>query len=229
MNFTLERLTDPEIEPVTLAEMKRHLRGFVGVTEEDDDITALITAAREWVEDYTGRVLVDQTWRLTLMGRPGSTFGGDIVGGHRGPGPVNYGYYYGFWRWGRYGELALRKAPVLALTQFVSVDSAGVETDVDASTYELREANSKYPRIVALNGATWSTWLTGDLRIKFRAGFADRTGSPVTGAEVVPERFKQAIKLWTQANYDRDPATMKTTIEAAENLIRSERSDPQIA
>ena len=61
MNFVLERLTQPEMEVVTLAEMKRHLRLFSSVTDEDADITALIVAAREWVEDYTGRVLVDQT------------------------------------------------------------------------------------------------------------------------------------------------------------------------
>ena len=53
MNFTLERVTQPDIEPVTLDEMKRHLRCFMSVTDEDDDITALIVAAREWIEDYT--------------------------------------------------------------------------------------------------------------------------------------------------------------------------------
>jgi hypothetical protein len=83
MYFTLERVTPPDGEPVDLASMKRHLRTFTSATDEDADITAHITAAREWVEDYTGRALLDQTWKLTLQGRPGSFAGGDIVGGTR--------------------------------------------------------------------------------------------------------------------------------------------------
>jgi hypothetical protein len=226
--FTLERVTQPEVEPVTLAEMKRHLRAFSSVTDEDSDITALIVAAREWVEDYTGRALIDQQWKLTLNGRPGSFSGGDIVSGAR-DGALPVGYYAGIWNWGNAGEIMLRKSPVLMITAFKSVDVAGVETTVDPLTYQLREADSKWPRVVALNGGTWSTWLTGDLRITYRAGFADTVGSPGEGAEVVPVRFKQAIKLWVEANYDRDEKMMPILLETAECLIKPERSELQIA
>lgn len=229
MRYILERVSNPEIEPVTLAEMKLHLRTFGTDTTEDDKITGLIVAAREWAEDYTGRALVDQTWRLTLLGNRGVSFGGDTVGGFRGPGPVNFGYYAGEWNFGRLGEIHLHKAPVLALSSFVSIDSAGTETAVDASTYELREANSKWPRLVAINGASWSTWLTGDLRITYRAGFADRTSSPQTGAEVVPSRFKQAIMLYGEALYDRDPVMMEKLITAAESLMKPEMANLGLA
>ena len=123
----------------------------------------------------------------------------------------------------------LRKAPVLAITKFVSVDQAGVETAVDPTTYELREADSKWPRIVALNGASWSSWLTGDLRIEFRAGFADRLGSPKQGAEMVPVRFIQAMKLYAESLYDRDPKTMTLYMDTATALIKSERSELSLA
>ena len=63
-------------------EMKRHLRCFMSVTDEDADITNLIAAAREWAEDYTGRALVDQTWRLSLVNRSGYSVGGDRVSGY---------------------------------------------------------------------------------------------------------------------------------------------------
>jgi len=230
MRFTLERVTQPDIEPILLAEMKRHLREFDTVTVRDGDITALIVAAREWVEDYTGRALFDQTWRLTLHGRPGSFAGGDIVSGTKdGALPVGYGFYRGLWSWGNHGEIMLRKAPVLAITKFVSVDLAGVETAVDPTTYELREKASKWPRLVALNGATWSTWLTGDLRIEYRAGFADRTGSPQQGAEMVPVRFLQAMKLWAEATYDRDAVLMPLLLKTAEQIVKPERSDLSLA
>lgn len=229
-NFVLERVTNPDIEVFTLAEMKRLLRTFDNVTEQDDEITSLIQAGREWCEDYTGRALIDQTWRLTLQGRLGSYAGGDIVSGTRdGALPVGYGYYHGLYSFGRYGEIMVRKSPALAITSFVSVDSAGAETAIDPTTYELRDADSKWPRIVALNGATWSNWLTGDLRITFRAGYADRIGSPQDDASVVPARYKQAVKLWCEANFNRDEKMMDLLIRQAENMMRLERCHLQIA
>lgn len=57
MNLTVE--TPPAVEPVTLTEAKAHLR--VDTTDHDATITALITAAREFVEKYSGRALIDQT------------------------------------------------------------------------------------------------------------------------------------------------------------------------
>lgn len=59
MRFQL--ITAPAAEPVTLAEAKTHLR--VEVDAEDDYITALIVAARQHVEQATGRRLITQSWR----------------------------------------------------------------------------------------------------------------------------------------------------------------------
>ena len=230
-SFVLERVTQPDIEPVTLAEMIQHVREFTSISAASQtELSKLITASREWVEDYTGRALIDQTWKLTIQGRSGGYAGGDIVGGTRDVAlPAGYGYYQGLWTWGKPGEISLRKGPVLAITAFALVNADGTETAISSSTYELREAKSKWPRIVALNGATWSNWLTGDLRITFRAGFADRLGSPQQGAEMVPERFKQALKLWGEANYDRDPVLMQKLLDAAERVIKFERRDIQFA
>lgn len=220
--FTLERVTGPEIEPITLAEMKRSLRMFASVTTEDADVTNLIVAAREWVEDYTGRALVDQSWRLTIGSDCNERlFGGDRVSGYSF-GYCGPGFYSGSFMWPRLWEIMLRKAPVLAITSFVSVDNTGAETDILAGTYELREKDSKWPHIVMLNG---SLLPNVTYRIVFRAGFSDRDSSPQQGAEVVPVRFLQAMKLWAEANYDRDEKMMPLLLKTAEDLIRSERAE----
>jgi uncharacterized phiE125 gp8 family phage protein len=50
--------TAPSVEPVSLADMKLHLR--VTCTADDDLITALIVAARQWCEDYENRAYITQ-------------------------------------------------------------------------------------------------------------------------------------------------------------------------
>ena len=215
MNFVLERVNQPEIEPVTLAQMKTHLREFTGVTTYDTDITNLIIAAREWVEDYTGRALIDQVWRLTISN--GALISGDAVKGYMVP-----GYYCGTFRPTYFGEILLRKSPILAITSFKSVNAAGVETAVDAATYELRDADSKWPKLFGLSGATW---VSGTFRITFRAGYANRDGTPQEGAEVVPVRLIQAMKLWAEAMYDRDEKMMPILLETAESIARPERCE----
>ena len=54
-------LTAPTVEPVSLAEAKLHCR--VDTTDEDALISALIVAAREYVEQVTGRALITRTYR----------------------------------------------------------------------------------------------------------------------------------------------------------------------
>jgi len=65
---SLVRVNDLTTEPVTLADMKAHLR--VDGTDEDTYIMSLITAARRQVEDRTWRSLGTETWRQELDGFP---------------------------------------------------------------------------------------------------------------------------------------------------------------
>lgn len=62
MGLTL--ITPPTVYPVTLAEAKAHCR--VDSADEEALITGLIAAATSYVEEYTGRSLCPQTWKLTL-------------------------------------------------------------------------------------------------------------------------------------------------------------------
>jgi uncharacterized phiE125 gp8 family phage protein len=54
----------PEEEPVSLADMKAHLR--VEHAAEDALIEGLILAARQYCEGFTRRSFIEQSWRLSL-------------------------------------------------------------------------------------------------------------------------------------------------------------------
>lgn len=62
--MTLIRTVDPSAEPVTLVEVKAHLR--LDHASEDDLLAGLIRAAREELERATGLALLEQSWRLLL-------------------------------------------------------------------------------------------------------------------------------------------------------------------
>lgn len=59
---SVRRLTQPAVEPVSLSEAKTHLR--VDTSTDDSYITALVKAAREWVEEYLDRSLVYTQWQV---------------------------------------------------------------------------------------------------------------------------------------------------------------------
>ncbi len=61
-------MTPPAIEPVSLIEAKTWLR--IDGAEEDGLITTLIAAARLMVEAASGRMLIDQGWRLVMDAWP---------------------------------------------------------------------------------------------------------------------------------------------------------------
>lgn len=60
----LTRLTPPVAEPLSLAEIKAHLR--VETDAEDGLLASYLIAAREAVERYLRRALISQGWRLVL-------------------------------------------------------------------------------------------------------------------------------------------------------------------
>lgn len=68
--MTLRILTEPAVEPVTLAELKAHCRVDDDITADDAYLTALIQTARELAEHLTNRALVRQQLELSLPGFP---------------------------------------------------------------------------------------------------------------------------------------------------------------
>ncbi len=66
--MALKSVTPPATEPVSLTETKTHLR--VDITDDDNYIIALITAARINIQHWARRSLMTQTWRYSLDAWP---------------------------------------------------------------------------------------------------------------------------------------------------------------
>ena len=100
-------IAPPAIEPVSLAEAKDFLRLLA--SDEDELLGTLITAARLMIEAASGRMLIDQGWRLVLD------------------------------RWPAGGELRLPLSPVGSITAARVYDAAGSAQIVAASSLALIE------------------------------------------------------------------------------------------
>lgn len=98
-------ITAPTSEPVTVAELKAHLR--VTTTADDTYIGTLITAAREYAEQQTGRALAAQTRETSCDHFPAS------------------------------GVLDLGLSPLVSITSVKYLDEAGAEQTLASSEYTL--------------------------------------------------------------------------------------------
>jgi len=80
MNLILRSklITAPTVEPVTFDEFSHHARLIdlvdETVSDEEDYVESLITLARNWCEDYTGRAFITQTWDFYMQDWPAGDY-----------------------------------------------------------------------------------------------------------------------------------------------------------
>lgn len=127
-------------EPVTLVEAKLHLR--VDTSDEDALITALITAARQFAEHYTGRALAPQTLEMALDAFPACN-----------------------------GDILLDMPPVATVTYIKYTDEDGTEQTLSASDYAFSlygdarrislAADAEWPATDAIADAVRVRYVTG--------------------------------------------------------------------
>jgi uncharacterized phiE125 gp8 family phage protein len=141
-------VTEPVVEPVSLAEAKLHMR--VEVTEDDALIAGLITAAREHLES-TSRpqlAMLTQTWRYVADAWPT----GDT--------------------------LELRPWPLQSVTSIKYTSDAGVEATLASSNYVVdiySEPGRVRLKSTATWPSTTLAALNG-LVVEFVAGYGDTPG-----------------------------------------------------
>ncbi len=213
MKYVLE--TPPQSEPITLADTKQHLR----IDHDDDDelITALISAARQHAETFTDRAFMPQTWYLYLdaVDLFGDCHDALLLSGSRplriaSKHPIidvdtfEYQETQGTWK------------------KFQSIWDEGGSFDQPGKLFDDKLYVFDVPtcKIYPIFGRYWplACWpYISGWRAKFRAGYAD--------AESVPGPIKLAIKTLVLHMYENRAAYAENTLSsvpaAFENLLFS--------
>jgi uncharacterized phiE125 gp8 family phage protein len=144
-------VTAPKFEPVTLDEAKLHLR-VDAVSSEDDAIDAIITAAREHVEDITRRAIITQTWDYVLQ------------------------------RWPCENYIKLPYGNLQSVTSVKWKDTAGTESTLVVTTDYLVETNGEQcGRIVLPYGGTWPSgtlYPSNPITIRYVVGWTTQAVVP---------------------------------------------------
>ena len=68
--WSVRQVAEPDTEPLSLAEVKAHLR-VVDDDSEDSTITNMIATARSYVESFTGRALISRQFNAMYCRFPG--------------------------------------------------------------------------------------------------------------------------------------------------------------
>jgi len=173
---SIELVTAPATEPVTVAEAKSHAR--IETSADDALLSTYITGARQLVEQITGRALITQTWKLTLDNWPGTRVD-DWWDGVLDL-PISYG---------ESALVEIRKAPFIAISSVATLDESDVSTAWASSNYYVDKRHG-FGRLIKKQGATWPVIVGRDfgaIQINFTAGYG---ADPMQ----VPIALRQAIR-----------------------------------
>ena len=148
MPISITVVSPASAEPITLDEAKRHLRE--DGSDQDELITGLIVAAREYVEGGSDRVLMPQTVRQYFDDFPCD------------------------------GEpMRLSVHPIRSVSAIGYIDSDGDEITLDASDYRV-DSVSTPARITPAFGETWPTsqGVINGVYVNVAAGYSDAASVP---------------------------------------------------
>ena len=185
----------PSKEPLTLTEAKMHLK--VTYNNEDTLITAMIIAAREEAEKYTGLALLEQTIEESFDCFP---------------------YYDAN---NKFSSLWLSVSPLLEVSSISYKDTDNNDQTLDASLY-IVDDKSKPGNISPAYNESWPTTanVKGAVTITYKVGFGQNTGD-------VPNTIKQAMLLmignWYEKRSDDPQTPFKRQVSNAQWLLDRHR------
>lgn len=191
MTWELRLVADATDEPVTLEEAKAHLR--VDVTDDDDLITALITAARQIVEMVLRRALLSQDWELLLDAFPATDT-----------------------------TLEIPLPPLQSISAITYTLEDGTSATVAATDYTV-DTGSTPGRIALNSGSSWpgdSLSALGGVQIAFTAGYASADDVPQAIRQAL---LLLVGHLYENREAVTDTKTLQTTPLAFEYLLQPYR------
>ena len=196
--LNLVQTVAPASEPITTAEAKAFLR--VDSSDEDTLIGTLISTARQVVEDFTGRAIISQTWKLTLDKWPIDCEG---------------------WPWWEVGSatnrtILLPRSPLASVTSVKYYpDDLSAQATLSSSAYHV--VSGTLPGAVILKAS--ENWPALDIRpdaveIIFVAGTADAT--------TTPKQLTHAILLLVAHLYEnRSPVNIGNIVNEIPFTVRA--------
>lgn len=172
-----ELVTAPAAPVLTTQEAIDHTR-VVNATE-NSYVDLLVKAATQSAEQFLGRKLINQTWKLFLDCFPGSNYNsGEVL---QGADPIEFPF----------GKLQ-------DVTHIKYYDSAGTLTTMSASDYQI-DSKSVGRIGLAVNSTLWPGTQANKLNaveVQFICGYG-------TASSSVPEDIRQAIRLMVADWYDK--------------------------
>lgn len=191
MNITIT--TPPPFEPVTLAEVWKHLRldpdGSPLEHPDDAMLERHITTARQHVESMTRRALVQQTVRLSM-----------------GAFPVSCDYATVSWRRREVvRKILLHRPPIIRVESVSYFDGDNALQTLDAADYYTTDEQVPELRFASAFSAPTIYDRPDAVRVTYVAGYAPEGSPPVTQDEYrasVPMPLRDAILAGVQLLYD---------------------------
>lgn len=194
--MALRLITAPAVQPLTLEEVKEHLR--VDYTDADALITAYIEAATSYVQGrngFTGRALVTQTWELVIDHFP-------------------------------LHEIKIPLPPLQSVESIKYDASDGLETTLATDQYWVDDVSEPAWIVPITGGwPTGVLSAINAVRIRFVAGYPATDDSPPDLRGNIPGAIKQAMLLQIGNFHEHREenivglTTMKLPF-ASENLLR---------
>lgn len=178
----------PSTEPITVEEARGVLR--LDTTAHDTYVASLITSAREFFEETTGRALIQQDWVAAINSLPNDGQGDLWWDGVR-EGSINH-ISAACAR-----VIELPKAPLMSVISVVSYDDQNNDTEDTVLSRYYQNTISTPGQLVLNNGAVWPVFTRpiNGLEINYRAGYG-------AAASDVPIAIRNAIKMLVQHWYE---------------------------
>ncbi len=182
----------PSGEPITLADLKLHLRVDAGDTSQDVNLAAYLAAVRAWIERIAGIAFLAQTLEWAIDQFPWAEGASQrLAGGWPATGLTPLRTLAD----NRFGAIVLPRPPLVSVTSVKYLDQTGALITMDSSLY-LVDARSTPGRLTPAYGTWWPTtrWQPNAVIVQYAAGYAN--------AAAVPPDWAQALRLAAGAMWE---------------------------